>query len=165
MSVATTYDFADVGDTLPTLREHEIAAHDVPEVLINPRTPLQLSTNASELFVMNKTTHEAVADNLKNLILTNRGERVMQPDFGANLKGILTEYGTRGFENEVMARINTAVKKYMPYVSLSQMQLNKVESPASDGLKIVAVSVTYSVPMAGTGQGVQSITVTMSTIG
>ena len=98
-SAATTFDFAAVGDTLPTLRENERAGVEEIKVRYNPKTPLTLSTNKSELFVMNTNIGDSVSDNLKNLLLTNRGERVMQPDFGANLKPILTEYGTTGFEN------------------------------------------------------------------
>jgi phage baseplate assembly protein W len=164
-SAATTYDFADVGDSLPTLREHELAYRDQVEVLINPRTPLKLSTNTSQLFVMNKTAQDAVGDNLKNLLMTNRGERVMQPDFGANLKAILTEYGTAGFESECMRRIKQSVKKYLPYVGLSKMAMQKIETPASDGLTVLSITIEYTVPGATTGNIVQSLTVTLSTIG
>ena len=104
MSNATTFDFGSVGDTLPTLREHEKASFEAVTIKFCPKTPLKLSSDKAELFVMNKSLVDAAADNLKNLILTNRGERVMQPDFGANIKSILAEFGTQGFESEVMVR-------------------------------------------------------------
>ena len=159
-SAATTFDFAAVGDTLPTLRENERAGVEEIKVRYNPKTPLTLSTNKSELFVMNTNIGDSVSDNLKNLLLTNRGERVMQPDFGANLKPILTEYGTTGFENEVMARIKASVSKYLPYVSLLQMTLEEIESPPSLGLLIVRVGITYKVP----GSTQQQLTVDISTV-
>ena len=159
-SGATQFDFSSVGDTLPTLREHERSGAEPTKILYNPRTPLTLSTNKSELFVMNTSLADSVADNLKNLLLTNRGERVMQPDFGANLKPILTEYGTPGFETEVMARIKASVRKYLPYVSLLQMSLQKIDSPPELGLLVVQVGISYNVG----GSSQQQITVNLSTV-
>jgi len=161
MSNAKTYDFSSVGDTLPTLRSHEKAAAETITVNFNPRTPLQLSNNKSELFVMNTDLASAVSDNMKNLLLTNRGERVMQPDFGANLKAILSEFGTTGFESEVMRRIKTSVSKYFSYVTLLNMTLEKVETPPEQGLVVVNVGISYSITNT---QGEQQITVTLSTV-
>ena len=162
MSSAQTFDFGSVGDRVPTLREHESASFEKREFNVNPRTPLKLSEKKSELFIMNTNLVDAVADNLRNVLLTNRGERVMQPDLGANLKAILSEFGTPGFETEVMARINSAVSKYMPFVSLSTMSMEKIPSPPSDGLVIVRFNIKYSIPSARvTGE---EISVTLSTI-
>ena len=162
MSNATVYDFGSVGDTLPTLREHEKASFQKSTIKFNPRTPLKLSTNKDELFIMNETLADAVADNLRNLILTNRGERVMQPNFGANLKAILTEFGTEGFESEVMARIKSSVAKYMSYVALSTMTMQRLESTPQSGLIIVSFNIGYGIPSANINN--QQITVTLSTV-
>lgn len=162
MSNAATFDFGSVGDTLPTLREHEKAAFEKITVKYSPKTPLKLSPDKTELFVMNKDIADSVADNLKNLILTNRGERVMQPDFGANIKAILGEYGTDGFEGEVMARIKTTTKKYLPFVSLGKFGIEKLDSPPQDGTVVVKLGITYAIPSANITN--QQITVVMSTI-
>ena len=162
MSSAKTYSFDSVGDRLPTLREHEKNARDVVEIRYNPKLPLTLSPSKEELFVMNKDLASAVSDNIKNILLTNRGERVMQPDFGANLKPILSEYGSPGFESEVMIRIKSSVKKYLPYVSLSSMKLENLQAPRGSGLKIVQVDIEYLVPTLGLGK--QNISVTLSTV-
>ncbi len=162
MSNAATFDFGSVGDTLPTLREHEAAAFEKKVIKFCPKTPLSLSTDKSELFTMNKNLADAVADNLKNLLLTNRGERVMQPNFGANLKSILAEYGTQGFESEVMVRIKTAVKKYLPYVALERFGAEKLDSPPQDGTTVIKMNIVYSVPTAGISG--EQISVIMSTI-
>jgi phage baseplate assembly protein W len=162
MSNATVYDFGSVGDTLPTLREHEKASFQKSTIKFNPRTPLKLSTNKDELFIMNETLADATADNLRNLILTNRGERVMQPNFGANLKAILTEFGTEGFEAEVMKRIKTAAAQYLPYVALSTMSLQKLDSTPQSGLIVVKLNIGYSIPRVNIVN--QQLTVTLSTV-
>tara|TARA_Y100000592_G_C5457268_1_gene312034 strand:+ start:313 stop:804 length:492 start_codon:yes stop_codon:yes gene_type:complete len=162
MSNAATFDFGSVGDTLPTLREHEKAAFERTTVKYSPKTPLKLSTDKTELFVMNKSLADSVADNLKNLIMTNRGERVMQPRFGANLKSILGEFGTEGFEGEVMVRIKSSVKKYLPFVSLGQFSIEKLDSPPQEGTVVVKINITYSIPTASING--QQLSVVMSTI-
>jgi phage baseplate assembly protein W len=146
MAGTTTYDFGSVGDRLPTLRSHEQTFDDPVKINFNPVTPLKLSYNKSELFVMNTDLGDAITDNLKNLLLTNRGERIMQPDFGANLKAILTEFGTSEFEAEVMTRIKTSVNKYLPYISLQQMKLEKIPSAPATGLTIISIEIVYSIP-------------------
>lgn len=163
MSNAKTFSFSDVGDRLPTLREHEKIRRDTPRVNFGPSLPLRLSNKKSQLFRMNENLGSQVADNLKNLILTNRGERVMMPDFGANLKPIMSEFGSPTFEQEAMARISTAVRKFLPFVSLTSMQLEEIPAPANSGLKIVKIGITYSVSQGSLSN--QQITVTISTVG
>jgi phage baseplate assembly protein W len=133
MASSQTYSFDSVGDTLPTLREHEKAKTKTNKVYFGPALPLRMSPRKSELFVMNTDLASQTEDNIKNILLTNRGERVMMPDFGANLKGILAEYGTAGFESEVMVRIKSTIKKYLPFVSLSDMKLNKLPVEQGSG--------------------------------
>lgn len=162
MAGAITFDFGSVGDRLPTLRKHELSAYEEIKINFSPTLPLKLSPSKSELFVMNTTLADAAQDNLKSIILTNRGERVMEPDFGANLKAILTEFGTAGFENEVMTRIKTATSKYLPYISLQQMKLNKLDSPPASGLVVVTLEIEYSIPLVNLQN--QQITVTLNTI-
>ncbi len=162
MSNAATFDFGSVGDTLPTLREHEQAAFEKTVIKFSPKTPLKLSSDKSELFVMNKNLADSAADNLKNLILTNRGERVMQPNFGANIKAILGEFGTDGFEGEVMVRIKSATKKFLPFVTLQSFSTEKLETPPQDGTISVKLNITYSIPAAQIP--VQQMSVIMNTI-
>ena len=161
MSSAQVFDFSSVGDRLPQLREAELS-REPTKINYNIATPLKLSQNGTDLFQMNTDLGSAVSDNLKNLLKTNRGERVMQPDFGANLKSILTEFGTPGFEGEVMARIKTSVKKYLPFVSLGQMRLEKLETPVELGIVAIQVGITYSVP--ATGLSNESINVVLNTV-
>lgn len=162
MAGVITYDFDSVGDRLPALRSHEQTFDDPVKINLNPSTPLKLSNNKSDLFVMNTDLGDAIADNLKNLLLTNRGERVMEPDFGANLKSILSEFGTAGFEGEVMTRIKTSVAKYLPYVSLQQMKLEKIPSLRSSGLVIIQIEIMYGIAKANLSN--QQMTVTLNTI-
>ena len=149
MSNATEYDFSSVGDTLETVKEAIRFDDLVGAVNYNPKTPLEFSQGTAGLFIMNTDIGSAIRDNLKNLILTNWGERVEQYQFGANLKPLTAELGTPAFDSQAMLRIRSAVKKFMPYVSLAKFSTEILSEEASSGLGAVKIKITYAVPGAG----------------
>ena len=64
-----------------------------------------------------------IDDNLKNLILTNKGERLGNYSYGADLKRLTTELSAQDdFDAIAMTKINKAVKQYMPFVELDSFQ-------------------------------------------
>lgn len=84
---------------------------------IGIKTPLQL-VGGKTLFEMHTELREQIKDNVRNLLLTNWGERVALTQFGANLRPLLTEYSNKeAFDNEAMVRINTAITRWMPFVT------------------------------------------------
>jgi len=163
MSSAKTFNFDSVGETLPTLREHESARSVVRKVNWGPSMPLQISPSPTEMFIMNNDFGKQVSDNLRNLLLTNKGERVMSPDFGANLKPILSEFGKTTFETEAATRIKTSVLKYLPYVSLTELKLEELPQQNGSNLRVIKIGITYSVPSTNIKQ--QQLTVTLNTVG
>jgi phage baseplate assembly protein W len=62
-----------------------------------------------------------VNQNLKMLILTNPGERVMEPEFGVGIKQFLFE----SFSSDVYARIDNKIREqvqeYMPIVTVEEV--------------------------------------------
>ena len=60
-----------------------------PNVAIGIKLPF--SNNQSGLFDLSYSTEEQAISNLKNLLLTRKGERVMQPNFGTNIYDSLFE--------------------------------------------------------------------------
>jgi len=83
---------------------------------IGIKTPLQL-VGGKTLFEMNTELRDQIKDNLRNLLLTNWGERIALTQFGANLRPLLTEYSNKDdFDTEAMVRINTAITRWMPFV-------------------------------------------------
>ena len=100
---------------------------------------------------------DQIRDNLKNLLLTNRGERMMLTDFGANLRELATELSVEDVAEEATRRISKAVGKYMPFIELDGFE-SKTQ-PSSNGSNVgIVVRVTYSVPSIGaTNQAVEAI--------
>ena len=77
-----TLSFKSVGKTAQTLSEEDVEVANFP---IGIRTPLSLSDIDGPL-AMNYLLDEQLADNLRNLLQTNFGERLGLYNFGANLK-------------------------------------------------------------------------------
>ena len=115
-------------------------------------TPLQKSNDGkSSLFNMHFEYHDLIHDNLRNMLLTNNGERLGLFDFGASLRGLTFELiNSENFESIVMNRIKRTVEKYMPYVDLESFTSEKIdiggEASGDSSLVKVVIRVEYSVP-------------------
>lgn len=137
------YSFKSVGESVQDYDKRQNLKNVIQPLGI--KTPLVLSANASGLFDMHYNMGDQVHDNLKNLIMTNRGERLGFPDFGANLLELTFELGSESADSVAIGRINDTVSKYMPYVSLNTFEpiiiKNEMDSVATIGIRIF-----YSVP-------------------
>ena len=69
-------------------------------------------------------TFEQVKSNIKNLLLTKKGERVLQPDFGSGIHDLLFNPATEKFEEDVENTINRALEKWLPYVILEDIDVD-----------------------------------------
>lgn len=103
------------------------------------------------LYSMNKTVEESIKQNFKMLLLTNPGERIMNPDYGVGLRQILFQQNTEDTKSLIVSRINDQVRKYLNVVSVGQIQF-------SDGLEddytesnsnLLIVKIFYSIPFLG----------------
>jgi len=73
------------------------------------------------------TSLEQARANLKNLLLTARGERVMQPEFGSGLKQLLFEPIDETFERKVANQIIESVSFWLPYITIEDIEIEEVE--------------------------------------
>jgi|TARA_R100000479_G_C6277438_1_gene161757 phage baseplate assembly protein W len=69
-------------------------------------------------FNRTKTIEEQARHNLRNLLLTNLGERVNQPEFGSRLLEVVFEFKDDTLIEEV---INEAVEKWLPYITINEV--------------------------------------------
>lgn len=103
---------------------------------LSPKLPLQL--DVQDGYALNKTYVEMVGQNLKMLILTAPGERVMDPDFGVGIRNYLFEANYSVTYEEINTRINRQVSKYMPFLDIQTVFLgpDDVENGDPNLLKI-----------------------------
>lgn len=80
----------------------------------------------SGIFNQSYTDREQVISNLKNLLLTRKGERIMQPEFGTDLQYYLFEQITDEleFQEKLIGEIRSALTLWMPYVSIQDVTVD-----------------------------------------
>ena len=81
-----------------------------------------LFNNGTNVFNTTITTKEQVKSNLINYILTNKGERLFDPNFGGNLRASLFEQ-TTGFE-DIAARLEQEIYAYVPNIIIRNIAIN-----------------------------------------
>lgn len=76
-------------------------------------------SNSHGAFSVNFTTIDQAKSNLKNLILTKKGERLFQPDFGCDIWRILFDPIIEGeIETKIESYILDAVNNWLPYLNI-----------------------------------------------
>ena len=90
--------------------------------------------------------------NLKMVVLTSPGERIMEPEFGVGLRRYLFELATIGLEQTIKQRISDQVSKYLPYVRMNNIivQTSRTNPDVPDNYLFVRLE--YSVPSARVSQ-------------
>jgi len=86
--------------------------------------PLTFGNNT---FEQSYLTNEQVKSNIKNLLLTKRGERVLQPDFGSGLQELLFEQNVDDLEGKIEDTINESLQQWLPYVTAEQINIESTD--------------------------------------
>ena len=85
--------------------------------------PLRYST--TDGYEMNKSIKNMLKQNLKMLILTNPGERVMEPNFGVGIQGYLFENFSSSTYAEINEKIKQQVKLYIPAIRILRVSQSR----------------------------------------
>lgn len=134
------YSFKSSGRTQSQLSSERTEIAPLP---IGIATPLRLSDK--NLFAMHYNLADQIHDNLKNLLLTNWGERVGFYFFGANLRELTTELSNiDAFDEEAIDRIRSAVNTWMPFITLNDF-VSEVDNQSNKHTGIVKIKITYNV--------------------
>lgn len=142
-----SYSFKSVGKTAEQRLVEQIESTRVP---IGIKTPLEIRDgNGNDIFVTYDNLASVVNDNLRNLLLTNWGERLGFYNFGANLRPLLSDLVSQDdFDTAAIERINAAVTKWMPYVSLENYISDTIRVD-NQSLARIVLRITYNVPTLG----------------
>ena len=82
--------------------------------------PLGFSVEG-KLFSQTKTVLEQAKSNLRNLLLTTKGERRGQPEFGSDLIDVLFEQNIIEISESVDEIIREAVSQQLPYILINDI--------------------------------------------
>ena len=76
------------------------------------------------VFIPTFTTREQTKANLLNYLLTNKGERVFRPNFGANLRNLLFENIVDSTMDDLEASIQSDISFFFPNVVVKKLKFN-----------------------------------------
>ena len=85
-------------------------------------------------FSRTKTALEQAKSNIKNLLLTNKGERLGNPTFGTNLLSLVFSQENTDLESRVEEEIRAAMGEFLPFINIVS-----IETSFSDTNKDVAI--------------------------
>jgi len=127
---------------------------------ISPRLPL-IYDSTDGPYQLNKSLKETFRQNLKMLILTMPGERLMVPEFGVGLYGFLFENINEDTFSLISQKIQEQVSQYIPAVDLEEIKFSTSDEDSTLGFNDVRVSLSYNI-LPYNGSDELTITATMT---
>jgi len=102
--------------------------------------PIQIGNTA---FNQSFTTKEQVSSNIKNLLLTKKGERLLQPNFGSGLQELLFDFNDDRLAIKIEEIITESITNWLPYVDIRQIDV--AQSNENKDRNQVEISITFGV--------------------
>jgi phage baseplate assembly protein W len=93
---------------------------------INIQFPFK-DDSENKFLEMNSDPKRAIKADLVHLLLTNIGERLYLPDFGANLRQYIFEQNDEPSWSSIKNEINGAIKKFIPNLTITELSSEKSE--------------------------------------
>ena len=120
-----------------------------------PKLPLQYDP-VDGYYRMNKTLGEVIKQNIKMVVLTVPGERIMDPSFGVGLRNFLFEQEKSTAISRLKSRIMSQLKKYVPYARILEIKTIKLQDipGEADPTNSLGMQLIYTVPAAGISDSV-----------
>ena len=125
-----------------------------PDIAIGVTFPF----SGQAIFNSSYTTMDQAISNLKNLLLTMRGERYIVPNFGTNLVQALFQPATPELKEFIINDITSAIAFWLPYIVIIELTVNTFEDDPSLDTSINVI-LKFSVD---TSNSEQSITIVAS---
>lgn len=139
-------DFKSVGERTDNPRLQNTTQNEIP---IGIKTPFRIGSGNEGIFAMHFSLEDQIQDNFRNLLQTNKGERLGRYNFGANLKELSFERGQSNFDVEAIQRIRGAISQYMSFIEPRTFESNVDSRESQNGLVKVRIAITYDVPRIG----------------
>jgi len=103
------------------------------------------------------TTNDQAKANIRNLLLTRKGERYNLINFGTNLLSIVFQPSTPDIKELIDLEINEALSSWLPYIVVQDLEILTVEDDPTL-LHTIKITLKYTVD----GFNTDAITITAS---
>ena len=106
---------------------------------------LPVAKDPEDGFLLTKSIKETTAQNLKMLILTSPGERVMDPLFGVGIYNFLFELNNANTHGAISARIHAQVNKYLSHVEITRINYQTPFVDETLDPNFLGISIEYTI--------------------
>ena len=110
-----------------------------PDIAVGVAYPF--SSNGGSLFSLNYTTKDQAISNLKNLLLTRKGERYMSPAFGSRIPDFLFEQITDDALADLESSISADIAFWLPYINVTKVDVAQNQRKEN----LVTIKIDFSV--------------------
>jgi phage baseplate assembly protein W len=105
--------------------------------------PFSVSGNGSGAVASTSTTIEAVKNNIRNLLQTNPGERLMQPNLGVELRNVIFQQIDESTLIAIQDIILDSVEYWLPFVEIQDIQI--IEDNQNTDTNKIAVKILFNI--------------------
>jgi len=114
-----------VGIPLPFNKSSHVSGEQL-ETPLTANSAEYASTPKSGAVVFGQTfsTEEQAISNLKNLLMTFKGERYMQPNFGTRIREILFDNNTDQLRTGLENTLRDDIAFWLPYIEIANLEMN-----------------------------------------
>jgi phage baseplate assembly protein W len=124
----------------------------IPQIIrIDPRDldknraiGVSIPFNAGGVFNQTYSTKDQIKSNLINLLLTYKGERIENPEFGADLPRLLFEPLTENLYPRIRNQIISNVNVYIPEITILDIEI----TPNID-YNLINININYKLKISG----------------
>lgn len=113
----------------------------------NKAVGVMLPLGGSPMFKSSYTTEQQAISNLKNLLLTTKGERPFQPLFGSDIYSLLFENIQSELDSLLEESLTNDISFWLPYILL-----NRVEVNSEPDFNKVSIKINFRVTSQGANQ-------------
>ena len=106
--------------------------------------PFHKSNGVEGWFASTNTTIKSIKNNIKMLLNTNKGERLMQPNLGINLRKFLFEQYNDESRITIQNEILDTFKTWLPFVEIKELDINMEETDAI-GKNKMSIFITFNI--------------------
>ena len=108
---------------------------------IAPKLPI--TVDKEDGITLIKNYDDLVTQNLKMLVLTVPGERIMDPEFGVGARNYLFEQMTQATFENFKSRLLEQQRRYLPYLTIQNVEFASSLTNPNMNENLLGIKITY----------------------
>ena len=113
------------------------------DVFIGLDFPFRVGDKGEGWGASTQTTLASVRNDLKNLVSTEAGERLMQPNLGVKLRRFLFEPFSESLADEIKVVIIDTVSFWLPFVEIKSINVRMSDNQGADFTSLMEISIVF----------------------